>query len=124
MNANETSTMLSRLIQVWVGIILWLMEHLLIYATGQYCLPHRHLCCCYDILRNQLSNHRLCKIISLDVISDTEMWFLLSPSGGYDTKDKAAMAYDLATLKYWDPGTHINLPIHVMEKFHASKLEL
>jgi hypothetical protein len=34
MNANETSTMLSRLIQVWVGIILWLMEHLLIYATG------------------------------------------------------------------------------------------
>jgi hypothetical protein len=71
MNANETSTMLSRTIQVWVGIILWLIEHLLIYATGQYCLPHRHICCCYDILRNQLSNHMLCKIISSDTLATT-----------------------------------------------------
>ncbi|KAG6473332.1 hypothetical protein ZIOFF_067247 [Zingiber officinale] len=33
------------------------------------------------------------------------------PSGGYDTEEKAARAYDLAALKYWGPSTHINFPV-------------
>ncbi|WOK92251.1 hypothetical protein Cni_G00942 [Canna indica] len=35
-------------------------------------------------------------------------WLL---SGGYDTEEKAARAYDLAALKYWGPSTHINFPL-------------
>ncbi|KAL5198369.1 hypothetical protein ABZP36_001881 [Zizania latifolia] len=31
--------------------------------------------------------------------------------GGYDMEEKAARAYDLATLKYWGPSTHINFPL-------------
>uniref|UniRef100_A0A0D9XDZ5 AP2/ERF domain-containing protein n=1 Tax=Leersia perrieri TaxID=77586 RepID=A0A0D9XDZ5_9ORYZ len=31
--------------------------------------------------------------------------------GGYDTEEKAARAYDLATLKYWGHTTHINFPL-------------
>lgn len=32
-------------------------------------------------------------------------------TGGYDTEEKAAKAYDLAALKYWGPTTHINFPV-------------
>ncbi|CAL9775072.1 unnamed protein product [Musa acuminata subsp. burmannicoides] len=38
----------------------------------------------------------------------TQTWLL---SGGYDTEEKAARAYDLAALKYWGPSTHINFPL-------------
>ncbi|KAJ7963252.1 AP2-like ethylene-responsive transcription factor [Quillaja saponaria] len=36
--------------------------------------------------------------------------------GGYDKEEKAAMAYDLAALKYWGPTTHINFPLSTYEK--------
>jgi hypothetical protein len=32
-------------------------------------------------------------------------------AGGYDKEDKAAMAYDLATLKYWDTNATTNYPV-------------
>ncbi|KAE8665095.1 AP2-like ethylene-responsive transcription factor PLT2 [Hibiscus syriacus] len=36
--------------------------------------------------------------------------------GGYDKEDKAARAYDLATLKYWGTSTTTNFPISNYEK--------
>ncbi|XP_011036428.1 PREDICTED: AP2-like ethylene-responsive transcription factor AIL1 isoform X2 [Populus euphratica] len=36
--------------------------------------------------------------------------------GGYDKEEKAARAYDLASLKYWGPTTHINFPLNTYEK--------
>ncbi|XP_020972936.1 AP2-like ethylene-responsive transcription factor AIL5 [Arachis ipaensis] len=36
--------------------------------------------------------------------------------GGYDKEDKAARAYDLAALKYWETSTTTNFPIGNYEK--------
>ncbi|GMI89158.1 PLETHORA 1 [Hibiscus trionum] len=36
--------------------------------------------------------------------------------GGYDKEDKAARAYDLATLKYWGTSTTTNFPVSNYEK--------
>ncbi|KAK8683135.1 hypothetical protein V6N13_039202 [Hibiscus sabdariffa] len=36
--------------------------------------------------------------------------------GGYDKEDKAAIAYDLAALRYWGPATTTNFPISNYEK--------
>nr|XP_010939919.1 AP2-like ethylene-responsive transcription factor AIL1 isoform X2 [Elaeis guineensis] len=36
--------------------------------------------------------------------------------GGYDKEEKAARAYDLASLKYWGPAAHINFPLSTYEK--------
>ena len=32
-------------------------------------------------------------------------------TGAYDDEEAAARAYDLASLKYWGPGTLINFPV-------------
>lgn len=39
---------------------------------------------------------------------------LFNNTGGYDTEEKAARAYDLAALKYWGPNTHINSPVSTL----------
>ncbi|XP_008787841.2 AP2-like ethylene-responsive transcription factor AIL7 [Phoenix dactylifera] len=36
--------------------------------------------------------------------------------GGYDKEEKAARAYDLASLRYWGPAANINFPLSAYEK--------
>lgn len=36
---------------------------------------------------------------------------IFKDSGGYDSEEKAARAYDCAALKYWGSATHINFPV-------------
>ena len=44
-------------------------------------------------------------------------FFFFLHTGGYDTEEKAARAYDMAALKYWGPSSHINFPVIILNSF-------